>query len=69
MLPRITEYESCERLSGDIQSKLVLRNREPKLSTEYTRISNDIRLRLKQYSTEVRELNTKLGIAVRQKTV
>lgn len=57
---RITEFDACERLSRDIQSQIVLRNREPRLSKEYSTISAGCRFKLKQFSTELQQLNNTL---------
>lgn len=57
---RITEYAACDRLCRDIQSQIVLRNREPRLSTEYSKISSGIRFNLKQFSTNLEQLNSSL---------
>uniref|UniRef100_A0A1B0CP58 t-SNARE coiled-coil homology domain-containing protein n=1 Tax=Lutzomyia longipalpis TaxID=7200 RepID=A0A1B0CP58_LUTLO len=59
-LARITEYEACERLSREIQSQIVLRNREQRLSDEYSKLSGNVRMRLKQFSTELVSLEKKL---------
>lgn len=56
----ITEYAACERLCRDIQSQIVLRNREPRLSIEYSKISSGIRFNLKQFSTNLEQLNSSL---------
>ncbi|XP_055689394.1 syntaxin-8 [Lutzomyia longipalpis] len=56
----ITEYEACERLSREIQSQIVLRNREQRLSDEYSKLSGNVRMRLKQFSTELVSLEKKL---------
>lgn len=54
---RIPEYDACERLSRDIQSQIVLRNQQPRLSTEYSKISSGVRFNLKQFSTNLEQLN------------
>lgn len=66
---RLTEYEACERLSRDLQSQLVLRNREPKLSNEYSRLSATIRVRLNQFSSELDQLSKKLEQSQRSYTL
>lgn len=43
--------------------QLTLRSREQKTSQAYARISSVIRLRLKQYSSEVQQLKDKLSEA------
>lgn len=60
---RLTEFDACERLSRDIQSQIVLRNRESRLSSEYLKISAGVRFKLKQFSTEVQQLNKNLSEA------
>ncbi|XP_059609243.1 syntaxin-8 [Phlebotomus argentipes] len=65
----ITEYEACERLSREIQSQIVLRNREQRLSDEYSRLSGSVRVRLKQFSTELASLETKLEQARRTRSL
>lgn len=63
LIRRITEYDACERLSRDIQSQIVLRNREPRLSTEYSKISSGIRFNLKQFLTNLEQLNSTIAQA------
>ena len=55
---RITEYEALERLSRDVQNQIVLRNKEPKLSEAYGKLSATIRNRLKQFSKELNQLSS-----------
>jgi hypothetical protein len=62
-LCRLTEHEACEKLSRDIMEQLTVRSREQKTSQAYSRLSSAIRLRLKQYSSEVQQLKDKLSEA------
>lgn len=57
---RITEYEASERLSRDVQAQIVYRNSQEKLSAEYAKLSATIRIRLKQLSSELEQLDQKL---------
>lgn len=57
---RITEYEASERLSRDIQAQIVYRNSQAKLSAEYGKLSATIRIRLKQLTAELEQLDRKL---------
>ncbi len=59
-LNRITEYEASERLSRDVQAQLVYRDSQAKLSAEYAKLSATIRIRLKQLSGELDQLDQKL---------
>jgi hypothetical protein len=59
----LTEHEACEKLYREIMEQLTLRSREEKTSQAYARISSAIRLRLKQYSSEVQQLKDKLSEA------
>jgi len=59
----LTEHEACEKLYREIMEQLTLRSREQKTSQAYARISSAIRLRLKQYSSEVQQLKDKLSEA------
>lgn len=61
LLLRITEYAACDRLCRDIQSQIVLRNREPRLSVEYSKISSGIRFNLKQFTTDLEQLSTSIA--------
>jgi len=56
----ITEYEASERLSRDVQAQIVYRNSQNKLSVEYSKLSATIRIRLKQLSSELEQLDQKL---------
>lgn len=56
----ITEFEAAERLSRDVQAQLVYRNSQAKLSAEYAKLSATIRIRLKQLSNELEQLDQKL---------
>ncbi|XP_055608175.1 syntaxin-8 [Uranotaenia lowii] len=59
--PWLSDLDACERLSNEIQSQLVARNREAHLSREYSSISGQARVRLKQFSSELEQLNKKLS--------
>lgn len=58
--PWLSDLDACERLSNEIQSQLVARNRLGQLSREYSSISGQVRVRLKQLSTELDQLTRKL---------
>lgn len=63
---RTTEYEACERLSRDIQSEIATRNRLPRLSTEYSKISSTIRFKLRQFQTQYKQLNSTIEDAAKR---
>ncbi|XP_055315307.1 syntaxin-8 [Sitodiplosis mosellana] len=65
----ITEYAACERLSRDIQTQIVLRNKEPRLSTEYSKISSGIRFNLKQFLTNLDQLNQTIQQSAQRSTI
>lgn len=54
------EYGSCEKLQRDIMEQLRVRERT-QASESYSRLSAAIRLRLKQYKNEVRQLEEKVS--------
>lgn len=58
---RLSDLDACERLSNEIQSQLVARNREGQLSRQYSSISGQVRVRLKQFGSELEQLNKKLS--------
>ncbi|KXJ78640.1 syntaxin-8-like [Aedes albopictus] len=58
--PWLSDLDACERLSNEIQSHLVARNRQGQLSPEYSSISGQVRVRLKQFGSELEQLNKKL---------
>lgn len=60
--PWLLEYESCEKLSRDIMEQLTARQRLPRTTEKFTQISAHIRLRLKQYTNEVKQLTQKLNV-------
>lgn len=62
-LCRLTEHEACEKLCREIMEQLTVRSAEQKTSQEYARLSSAIRLRMKQYSSEVQQLKDKLSEA------
>ena len=55
------EYEACDRLCHMIQNQIFQRDREHILSAEYSSISSNIRLKLKQLDNEVEQLKVKLN--------
>jgi hypothetical protein len=59
----LTEHEACEKLFREIMEQLTLRSREQKTSQAYAHLSSAIRLRMKQYSSEVQQLKDKLSQA------
>lgn len=59
------EHESCEKLYRDIMEQLSLRQRETRSSENYARLSASLRMRLKQYSNEVSQLELKLREATK----
>jgi DNA-binding SARP family transcriptional activator len=63
ILCRLTEHEACEKLYREIMEQLTVRSREQKTSQAYARLSSAIRLRMKQYSSEVQQLKDKLSEA------
>lgn len=60
---RILEYDACEMVAIEIMENLNARNSENPSSHEYNAISGKIRIRLKQFSSEVNELRKKLSLA------
>lgn len=58
--PWIVEYELCEKLHKDILDLLNKRSVELKSSESYARLSSSVRMRLKQYDSEVLQLGKKL---------
>ncbi|XP_055376837.1 syntaxin-8 [Condylostylus longicornis] len=65
----VTEHDSCERLGHVITAQLVERDRQKPLSTEYSNISANIRLRLRQFELELNELFLKLNTANKKKSI
>ncbi|VEN45845.1 unnamed protein product [Callosobruchus maculatus] len=59
--PWLLEYESCEKLHRDIMEQLTQRQKYPRTSENYSQISANVRLRLKQYNNEVGQLEKKLN--------
>lgn len=57
---RLSDLDACERLSNEIQSQLVARNRQGQRSREYSSISGQVRVRLKQLGSELEQLSNKL---------
>ncbi|PSN57700.1 hypothetical protein C0J52_00296 [Blattella germanica] len=68
-LHRLTEHEACEKLFREIMEQLTVRSREQKTSQAYARLSSSIRLRMKQYSTEVQQLKDKLTQASSSRSI
>lgn len=66
---RLIEYEACESLAREIMEQLTLRDREPRTSQAFAALSARIRIRLKQYNNQVRELRKKVNEACRQHTM
>lgn len=66
--PWLSDLDACERLSNEIQSQLVARNREGQLSRQYSSISGQVRVRLKQFGSELEQLNKKLSYISRSLT-
>ncbi|XP_050294281.1 syntaxin-8 [Anthonomus grandis grandis] len=58
--PWILEHESCEKLQREIMGQLAERQKHPRTSTKHAQISADIRLRLKQYNTQLVQLRQML---------
>lgn len=56
----LAEFQNCERLSLEIHSQIQQRNKEVPTSEKFQSISGGIRMRLNQFSGEVRELKRKL---------
>ncbi|KAL1517970.1 hypothetical protein ABEB36_001664 [Hypothenemus hampei] len=63
--PWLLEYESCEKLQRNIMGQLTERQRFPRTSSRYAQLSADIRLKLKQYNNEMKQLKEKLEICSR----
>jgi len=56
-----TEYESCKHLSQMLSSQLQQRDNRQPLSTEFTRLTNLLKVGLKQFETELSQLEGKLN--------
>ncbi|KAJ9594985.1 hypothetical protein L9F63_013707 [Diploptera punctata] len=67
--PWLTEHEGCEKLFREIMEQLTVRSREQKTSQAYARLSSSIRLRMKQYSSEVQQLKDKLSQASSSRSI
>ncbi|KAK6645581.1 hypothetical protein RUM43_001858 [Polyplax serrata] len=61
--PWIVEYESCEKVAWEIMENLNLRDVEKSSTQTYDALSAKIRIRLKQFGSEVNELKRKLNCA------
>ncbi|XKL63301.1 hypothetical protein PGB90_005665 [Kerria lacca] len=58
--PWLDEYELSEKLENDILDLLNKRSVELRTSDTYARLSSSVRIRLKQFETEVQQLGYKL---------
>nr|CAD7602244.1 unnamed protein product [Timema genevievae] len=58
---RLAEHDACEKLLREIKEQLTIRSKEHKTSQEYARVSSSIRLRMKQYESEIQQLKEKLA--------
>ncbi|KAJ8941041.1 hypothetical protein NQ318_015517 [Aromia moschata] len=67
--PWLLEYESCEKLYRDIMELLTIRQKHPRTSDQYSQLSANVRLRLKQYNNEVSQLNQKLEVTTSSGTI
>ncbi|XP_014215143.1 probable syntaxin-8B isoform X2 [Copidosoma floridanum] len=67
--PWLSEYDACEGLAREIMEQLTLRNQQPRTSQTYASISANVRIRLKQYSNQVKELMSKINEDRRQRTI
>lgn len=63
---RITAHDACEKLYRDIQSQLVIWSNEGRKSSTYGISSANIRMKLKQYSAEIKQLNQQLEKTTRE---
>ncbi|KAK7873825.1 hypothetical protein R5R35_005805 [Gryllus longicercus] len=61
--PWLGEHDACERNYREIMELFTTRSRERRTSNEYARLSSKIRLRMKQYSSEVYQLKEKLSVS------
>lgn len=57
---RLLEHESCEKLYRQIVEQLNLRSFEDRASGKYAEISALIRLQMKQFGSEIHQLQSKL---------
>lgn len=67
--PWLTEYDACEKLFREIMEQLTLRDREPRTSQTFINLSANIRLRMRQYSSEVQQLKIKVEEASKQRNI
>ncbi|XP_067004871.1 syntaxin-8 [Anabrus simplex] len=67
--PWLSEHEACEKLYREIMEQLTIRSGEQKTSQSYSRLSAAIRIRMKQYSSEVLQLKEKLTLASSSGTI
>nr|CAD7200785.1 unnamed protein product [Timema douglasi] len=59
--PWLAEHDACEKLLREIKEQLTIRSKEQRTSQEYARVSSSIRLRMKQYESEIQQLKEKLA--------
>nr|CAD7407701.1 unnamed protein product [Timema cristinae] len=59
--PWLAEHDACEKLLREIKEQLTIRSKEHRTSQEYARVSSSIRLRMKQYESEIQQLKEKLA--------
>nr|CAD7261234.1 unnamed protein product [Timema shepardi] len=57
----LAEHDACEKLLREIKEQLTIRSKEQRTSQEYARVSSSIRLRMKQYDSEIQQLKEKLA--------
>ncbi|XP_058797530.1 syntaxin-8-like [Phymastichus coffea] len=67
--PWLNEYEACDNLFREIMEQLTLRNKESRVSQTYASLSAQIRIRLNQYSSQIRKLKGKVNEAFRQRII
>ncbi|XP_050533359.1 syntaxin-8 [Daktulosphaira vitifoliae] len=67
--PWLIEHENCEKLYRQIEGLLNVRDLEQRSSEKYVLYSSQIRLRLKQYTSEVQQLAHKLKGLANSKTI
>ncbi|EEB18559.1 syntaxin-8, putative [Pediculus humanus corporis] len=61
--PWIIEYNACENVAREIMESLNLRNSEENYGSSYDALSAKIRIRLKQFDSEVNDLKRKLNLS------
>jgi len=65
----VTEHDSCERLSHAIRTQIFERDRQKPLSDEYSKISANIRIFLRQFELELEQLKNKLSTVPQKKSI